>query len=73
MNFASSNLLEQCISYIDTRFQTIFSHGDNSIQLALVMLIAQIAFIILFGIFTEYDRENLSDEELTRMYPWFQE
>ena len=37
------------------------------------MLIAQIAFIILFGIFTEYDRENLSDEELTRMYPWFQE
>lgn len=48
-------------------------HAENSIQLALVMLVTQIAFIILFAIFCEYDRDNLTDANLTRMYPWFQD
>jgi len=58
---------------VDYAHPPLDGHAENSVQFALVMLIAQIAFIVLFGLFTEYDRDNLSDEELTRMYPWFQD
>ena len=41
-------------------------------QLGMVMLVAQIAFIALFGIFVRYDGGHGfdgKDEELSRMYP----
>merc|ERR1712061_940529 len=62
-------------------------HGGNSMQFGLLLLIVQIAFIVLFGVFTSYDPNvrpkfqgageekysHLGDYELTRIYPWFQD
>merc|ERR1719220_435324 len=51
-------------------------HAGNSMQLGCVLLVAQIAFIALFGIFVRYDGGHGfdgKDEELSRMYPWFQD
>jgi len=55
-------------------------HSDNSIQFALILGVAQIAFMILFGLFTDYDPavkgtgvDGVNDYELTRIYPWFQD
>lgn len=56
-----------------------FSHNANSTQFALILGVSQIAFMILFGLFTDYDRAvggtggPTSDYELTRVYPWFQD
>jgi ammonium transporter Rh len=53
-------------------------HSDNSIQFALLLGVCQIAFMILFGLFTDYSPEvkghgPVPDYELTRLYPWFQD
>ena len=55
-------------------------HSDNSIQFALILGISQIAFMVLFGLFTDYDPavqgsgvDGINDYELTRIYPWFQD
>jgi ammonium transporter Rh len=55
-------------------------HSDNSIQFALLLGVCQIAFMILFGLFTDYSPEvkghgpeGAGDYELTRIYPWFQD
>ena len=58
-----------------------FSHNANSTQFALILGVSQIAFMILFGLFTDYDRavggvgdgSATNDYELTRVYPWFQD
>lgn len=53
-------------------------HADNSLQFGLVMLVAEIAFIVLFGIFVRYGTDegegfDGQDHELSRLYPWFQD
>jgi len=62
-------------------------HNGNSMQFGIVMLVAQIAFIVLFGIFVRYNGDvggfgggtntsvsaHETDEELSRLYPWFQD
>lgn len=51
-------------------------HAPNSYQFGMVMLVCQVAFIILFGLFVRYDGGegfDGKDEELSRLYPWFQD
>jgi len=55
---------------------SLSGHESNSVQFAGVMLVAQIAFIVLFGLFVRYDGDGSfagGDEELSRSYPWFQD
>lgn len=53
-------------------YQLFFSHAPNSYQFGMVMLVCQVAFIILFGLFVRYDGGegfDGKDEELSRLYP----
>jgi len=47
-------------------------HNENSLQFAGVLLVCQIIFMILFGVFVRYN-ENGIDESMDRTYPWFQD
>ena len=45
-----------------------FRHNENSLQFAGVLLVCQIIFMILFGLFVRYNDGGV-DAEMDRTYP----